>query len=148
MTAPRRGNTQYGALPYRVGPGGLEILLITSRGSGRWIIPKGWPIAGLSPGQSAAREAYEEAGVTGNISAESIGAYGYDKRLADDTSQYCDVEVFALDVVAQRDRWPERHERQREWLSVEQAIERVSEADVRPLIRKLQERLATPPARG
>jgi len=142
MSTLRRGNTQYAALPYRRGADGLEILLITSRGTGRWIIPKGWPIAGLSPGQSAAREAYEEAGVTGNIGAESLGTYGYDKRLADDTSQYCDVEVFALEVTEQRDKWPERHERQREWLSIEQAIERISEAEVRPLIRTLREQLA------
>jgi 8-oxo-dGTP pyrophosphatase MutT (NUDIX family) len=141
MPAERLRNRQYAALPYRIGPDGLEILLITSRGSGRWIIPKGWPIAGLTASQSAAREAFEEAGVNGNVSADSIGTYGYDKRLADDANQYCDVEVFALEVVEQRDTWPEQHERRREWLGVDEAIERVSEADVRPLIQKLRERL-------
>ena len=85
MCAERTGNAQYAALPYRLGRDGLEILLITSRGSGRWIIPKGWPMAGLSPSQAAALEALEEAGVTGNVSADSVGRYGYDKELADDT---------------------------------------------------------------
>src|SRR5258708_34598572 len=112
------GNIQYAALPYRKHSGGLDVLLITSRNTGRWIIPKGWPIAGLSPSQTAAREALEEAGVTGPISSERIGTYHYDKRLADDTSRHCDVEVFALEVADQRDSWPEQHQRRREWLGI------------------------------
>jgi 8-oxo-dGTP pyrophosphatase MutT (NUDIX family) len=137
----RSGNTQYAALPYRNRPGGLEILLITSRGSGRWIIPKGWPIAGLSPGQAAAREALEEAGITGQIGSERIGIYHYDKRLADDTDRDCNVEVFALEVVDQLDSWPEQHQRRREWLSVEEASGRVAETELRELIRNFGARL-------
>lgn len=140
--AARTGSTQYAALPYRIGRNGLEILLITSRDSGRWIIPKGWPIAGLTSSQSAAREAWEEAGVGGNVAADGLGRFGYDKRLADDTTRYCDVEVFALEVTEERDTWPEQHERQREWFGAEEARKRVSEAEVRPLIEKLRERLA------
>jgi 8-oxo-dGTP pyrophosphatase MutT (NUDIX family) len=137
------GNTQYAALPYRNRPGGLVVLLITSRGSGRWIIPKGWPIAGLSPSQSAAREALEEAGVRGQIGSEPIGTYHYDKRLADDTDRDCNVEVFALDVVDQLDSWPEQHQRQREWLGVEEASERVAETELRALIRNFGARLTS-----
>ena len=144
-SAARSGHTQYAALPYRVGSDGLKILLITSRGSGRWIIPKGWPIAGLSPSKSAAREALEEAGVTGNISADGIGTYRYDKRFSDGTLQHCDVEVFALEVLVERDKWPEQHERRREWLSVEDASARISEAVVRPLMQKLSEQLMRRP---
>jgi 8-oxo-dGTP pyrophosphatase MutT (NUDIX family) len=129
------GHTQYAALPYRNRPAGLEVLLVTSRDSGRWIIPKGWPIAGLSPSQAAAREALEEAGVTGRIGSEPIGTYRYDKRLADDTDRDCDVEVFALEVVDQLDSWPEQHQRQREWLGIEEASERVAETELRALIR-------------
>jgi len=135
------GNTQYAALPYRKRPGGLDVLLITSRGSGRWIIPKGWPIAGLSPSHAAAREALEEAGITGRISSERIGMYRYDKRLADDTDRDCNVEVFALEVVEQLDSWPEQHQRRREWLSVEEASGRVAETELRKLIRDFGARL-------
>jgi 8-oxo-dGTP pyrophosphatase MutT (NUDIX family) len=129
------GNTQYAALPYRNRPGGVDVLLITSRDSGRWIIPKGWPIAGLSPSQAAAREALEEAGITGQIGSERIGTYHYDKRLSDDTDRDCNVEVFALEVVEQLDTWPEQHQRRREWLSTDEAAERVAETELRALIR-------------
>jgi 8-oxo-dGTP pyrophosphatase MutT (NUDIX family) len=135
------GNTQYAALPYRRRPGGLEVLLITSRDSGRWIIPKGWPISGLSPGQTAAREALEEAGITGQIGSECIGAYRYDKRLADDTSQNCVVEVFALEVADLLDSWPEQHQRRREWLGLEEASERIAESELRALIKAWGARL-------
>jgi hypothetical protein len=73
--------TQYGALPYRFTKGGsLEVLLVTSRQSKRWIIPKGWPIKGLKPAPSAAREAYEEAGVQGLVGKKAIGTYVYEKQ--------------------------------------------------------------------
>ncbi len=142
MPAERSGNSQYAALPYRKSASGLEILLITSRGSGRWIIPKGWPIAGLTASQSAAREALEEAGVKGNVGSESIGSYPYDKQLADDTSCLCEVEVFVLEVVDELDRWPEQHERQRKWLGVEQAAEQVAEAELGVMIREWARRQA------
>ena len=87
---------QYGALPYRFTPGAaLEILLVTSRESKRWIIPKGWPIKGLRPAKSAAREAFEEAGVSGRIGMKSIGLFTYDKIL-DDGCIGCEVQVFPL----------------------------------------------------
>jgi len=143
MAAARTGNTQYAALPYRNGAGGLEILLITSRGTGRWIIPKGWPIAGLTSSQSAAREALEEAGVTGRVSSESIGVYRYDKRLADDTERDCNVEVFALEVVDELASWPEQHQRRREWIGVEEASARIAEIELRELMRDWGTRLAS-----
>jgi 8-oxo-dGTP pyrophosphatase MutT (NUDIX family) len=71
---------QYGALPYRITQdAALEILLVTTRGTRRWIVPKGWPIRRLSPAKSAAREAFEEAGITGRIRAKPIGIFVYDK---------------------------------------------------------------------
>ena len=135
------GNIQYAALPYRKRPDGLDVLLITSRDSGRWIIPKGWPIKGLSANQTAAREALEEAGVMGRIGGEQIGGYHYDKRLADGTNTHCDVEVFALEVVDQLDSWPEQHQRRREWLGIEEASERIAETELRALIRNFGARL-------
>ena len=83
----RAVHVQYGALPYRFTHDGvLEILLLTTRRSGRWIIPKGWPIKGLRPAKSAAREAFEEAGVRGQVRAKSIGLFAYDKNFSTRTA--------------------------------------------------------------
>ena len=94
---PHKGKTkpavrvQYGALPYRFTPeAAMEILLVTTRQSRRWIIPKGWPIKGLKPAKSAAREAFEEAGVRGRVAAKSIGLFTYDKLL-DETGNPCEL---------------------------------------------------------
>src|SRR6476620_6477998 len=81
VTIPK---SQYAALPYRRRAHSLvEILLVTSRDSGRWVIPKGWPIPGLAAHNSAAREAMEEGGVLGQVGDHAIGIYHYNKRLAD-----------------------------------------------------------------
>jgi 8-oxo-dGTP pyrophosphatase MutT (NUDIX family) len=69
---------QYGALPYRLRPGSRpQFMLITSRESRRWVIPKGWPKKGKSPQHSAAREAFEEAGVVGAVDKRSVGSFSY-----------------------------------------------------------------------
>ena len=89
---------QYGVLPYRFSQdAALEILLVTTRGTRRWIVPKGWPIKGLRPPKSAAREAFEEAGVTGRIGAKPIGFFAYDK-LRDEAggTTICEVKVYPL----------------------------------------------------
>jgi 8-oxo-dGTP pyrophosphatase MutT (NUDIX family) len=109
---------QYGALPYReTAARGLEILLLTSRRTQRWIIPKGWPIKGLKQAETAAREAYEEAGVRGAIRRKPIGAYIYDKLL-DETgiTVPCEVKLFALRVTRQEKHWPEQAQRETRWL--------------------------------
>jgi 8-oxo-dGTP pyrophosphatase MutT (NUDIX family) len=96
--AKRTVRLQYGALPYRFSQdAALEILLVTTRGTRRWIVPKGWPIKGLSPVKSAAREAFEEAGVTGRIGAKPIGFFAYDK-LRDEAggTTICEVKVYPL----------------------------------------------------
>ena len=140
----REPRAQSAALPWRrTAAGEIEVLLITSRETRRWVIPKGWPITGLTASQAAAREAWEEAGIAGDVSADSMGAYGYDKRLNDDTIRHCAAEVFAMEVIEQRDTWPEQHQRRREWFGVEQAIERVAEPELRVLMQKLREQLAT-----
>ena len=113
--------TQYAALPYRVTKArGIEFLLVTSRESGRWIIPKGWPIAGLKPAGTAAREAYEEAGVRGTVGTKAIGVYSYNKE--DRTrgrTLLCNVKVFALLVRRQGRTWPEAHQRRIIWVRQE-----------------------------
>src|ERR1700754_3917375 len=89
---------QFGALPYRFASGGgLQILLITSRTTRRWIIPKGWAIKGSKPWESAAREAYEEAGLRGTVARRPFGSYLYVKTFEDGAEALpCEVRVFPL----------------------------------------------------
>lgn len=127
---------QYAALPYRFDKNGqIEILLITSRTTKRWIIPKGWPMGERPPHKVAAQEAFEEAGIEGRAAKKSIGAYNYDKLLSNGTSTRCRAEVFALKVEKQKSIWPERKQRKRRWLALEEAANLISDAELAPLIR-------------
>jgi 8-oxo-dGTP pyrophosphatase MutT (NUDIX family) len=97
MTGPRTVQLQYAALPFRRRADlTIEVMLITSRDTGRWVIPKGWPVPKLTPRNSAAHEAREEGGIVGRIGERPIGRFHYDKRLSDGSSTHCEVEVFAL----------------------------------------------------
>lgn len=129
--------TQYGAIPHRREGDALRILLVTSRDTGRWVIPRGNPIRGLSPAQAAAQEAYEEAGVTGAMVAEPIGRYEYGKRRRDGTVVAAKVEVYALEVEVEREQWPERDQRERRWFEPEEAADAVDEPGLAELIRSL-----------
>jgi len=135
---PRR---QFAALPYRLA-GGLKVLLITSRGTRRWVIPKGWPMKGKSAHASAAREALEEAGVVGQIEKVPLGDYVYEKRLNSGQTIPCRVEVFPLKVSAQKRTWPEKDERTFQWFDVDEAAELVEEPALAKLIRKLAKQTA------
>ncbi len=112
-------------------------MLVTSRGTGRWVIPKGWPILGLAPQDSAAREAIEEGGVLGQIGSQSIGIYHYDKELPDGSCVRCAVEVFALKVEQQLQSWPEQAQRQTRWCSVADAASAVQEPELSTIIWSL-----------
>ncbi len=126
---------QHGALPYRVGrDGAVEILLVTSRGTRRWIIPKGWPIKGLKPAKSAAREAYEEAGVRGAVGTKPIGSFVYDKWIEEGVSVPCEVGVFPLKVERQYKTWPERHERETRWCAPEEALDLLDARGLRDVV--------------
>ena len=92
-------------------------MLVTSRDTGRWVVPKGWPIAGEAPHVSAAREAIEEAGVVGIVGRDSIGMYLYEKRLTTGAIVICEVRVFPLEVERQQEDWPEKEEREFQWFS-------------------------------
>jgi 8-oxo-dGTP pyrophosphatase MutT (NUDIX family) len=134
----REHGRQVAALCWRPSPrrhSQLEVLLITSRNSKRWILPKGWPEAGLSPAENAAREAFEEAGVTGKIEAQPIGSYHYLKAKKDGGGMPCSVDVFALAVTKQSDDWPEKNARELAWMPVEQAMMQVSEPGVRQILK-------------
>ena len=129
---------QYAALPWRYSGGSREVLLISSRDTGRWVIPKGWPIKGLSPAETAAREAYEEAGLGGQVSKKPIGEFGYEKRLSGGKVQPTRVEVFALEQMVQHPDWPEQGQRRLQWFSVTEAADAVDEPELKDIIRKLE----------
>lgn len=128
---------QYAALPYTVRDGELLVALITSRQSGRWIIPKGWPVKTLRGSEVAAREAYEEAGLRGEVDEVPLSSFRYAKRMGDGVRKLCHVEVYALAVHEVLDDWPERHQRKREWLTPGQAAMRVTDAGLIQLMLDL-----------
>lgn len=135
---------QIAVLPYKVASPAadapIHVLLITSRGTGRWVIPKGQPIAKLPPHASAAVEAEEEAGVLGSACPTSIGSYRYRKRRSSGASIWTDVEVFPFAVTQELDTWKEQHERERRWFTLSEAAEAVDEPDLRALIRSFGQR--------
>ena len=132
---------QFGALCWRTHRGRIEVLLITSRDTGRWVIPKGWAIEGLSPCDAAAREAWEEAGVEGTIADQGLGQFSYDKALRPEKIIPCEVQVFGLRVARLADRFPERKQRRRKWFSTDDAARKVNEPELRQLLTALPETL-------
>nr|WP_238529743.1 NUDIX hydrolase [Pseudooceanicola batsensis] len=127
--------TQYAALCYRVVNDKTRILLITSRGTKRWIVPKGWPMTGKEPHQAALQEAAEEAGVIGRAAPEPLGRYSYMKLLDSGVEAPCIGLLFAVRVHLLRAEYPEANERDRRWFSRKKAARRVSEPDLARLIR-------------
>jgi len=132
MALPPR--VQYGALPWRMRDGTLEVLLLTSRGTGRWVVPKGWPHDAFSSAHSAAQEAWEEAGIRGTVTREPIGSYRYDKTRDEGGSVECVVYVHALEVKEQLDDWPEKGQRELQWFPRDVAAGNVDEPELRDLI--------------
>ncbi len=133
----RLHNAQYAALPYRRSSGSIEIMLITSRRSGRWIIPKGWPVPGMKPFEAAAHEAMEEGGVIGRVSESPGGQYSYQKRFSDGSCSPCIVDVFVLEVRSQLNHWPEKHQRSTKWVSAKEAASFVQEPGLSKIIEAL-----------
>jgi NTP pyrophosphohydrolases including oxidative damage repair enzymes len=130
--------TQYAALPFRMNGGdAIEVMLITSRDTRRWIIPKGWPMKGLKPHETAACEAFEEAGLIGSIMKQAIGSFQYEKRLKEGKSVTCEVEIYPLEVKQQRAQWPEMHQRDGRWFSLSEAAALVEEMDLSRTLLKL-----------
>ncbi|GEP02258.1 hypothetical protein MOX02_02960 [Methylobacterium oxalidis] len=132
----RTTQRQIGALPFRKGAdGSFSVLLVTSRESRRWVIPKGWPMKGRKPFEAAAREAYEEAGVIGHIGKRPLGFFIYEKRLKNRDFVLCQVKVFPLEVRKQLKRWPEQNEREQRWFTPPDAADAVAEAGLAAIIR-------------
>jgi 8-oxo-dGTP pyrophosphatase MutT (NUDIX family) len=124
---------QSGVVPYRLTQGKIELLLITSSKRKRWGIPKGWIEPWMSAADSAAKEAREEAGVLGEVKHTAIGSYEHRKL-----GLPCRVEVFLMRVDTILDTWDEADRRQREWVSIATAIQRVKQKELQQILQRLQ----------
>jgi 8-oxo-dGTP pyrophosphatase MutT (NUDIX family) len=127
---------QYAALPCRHVRGELEILLITTRNTKRWIVPKGWPLSGYSPSECAAQEAMEEAGIIGEVADKAFACFHYDKRRGSGDIISCEVHVFTMKVLHQRRNWAEKAARDVCWCSVEEALAQVAEPGLKNELMK------------
>jgi 8-oxo-dGTP pyrophosphatase MutT (NUDIX family) len=132
---PRR---QVAALPYVKQKDGLQVLLVTSRETGRLVLPKGWTEKGMKDAQAAELEAFEEAGVKGNISRRSIGSYDYTKIIGPGFALACTVNIYPLEVKKHLKDWPEKSQRERLWMSPSEAALRVAEPGLADILRRFK----------
>ena len=133
----KKAREQIAALPLRWNGDDVEVLMITSRDTGRWIVPKGWTMKDVKPWAAAAIEALEEAGARGHISREVFGTYRYDKIRDDGSKQPCRVYVYPMIVEVLQDDWKEREERTRKWFSLSQAAGLVDEPELSDMLSRL-----------
>ncbi len=132
---PTRPVRQAAAIPVRDG----LVCLVTSRSGRRWVIPKGRIDSGHTPGEAALAEAWEEAGLVGVLAGGPVGSYRYEKY---NLSHH--VTVFVMAVTGEHDDWPERADRRREWVTVEEALGRVEELGLKDLLRGLPRAVGQP----
>jgi 8-oxo-dGTP pyrophosphatase MutT (NUDIX family) len=138
ITAAYPPDMQVAALCWRKARDRKEVLLITSRDTGRWIVPKGWPIEGLTPAQSALREAWEEAGVRADADkARPCGQFRYEKILKDDSGALLTVLLYKVRLRAGdlADSFPEQGQRERLWVAAKKAAQMVEEAELQKILR-------------
>ncbi len=140
LDAPPSVRQQVAALPYRVGAG-VEIMVVSSRETRRWVLPKGWPMKGKTLHAAAEREALEEAGIEGVISARALGQYHYVKRMKNGSTPLCAVSVFPLLVTRERETWQESAQRTTRWMPVETAAAAVDEPELKEIILEFGERM-------
>lgn len=127
--------SQFAALCYRVSKNKPQILLVTSRRTGRWIVPKGWPMDGKTPADCAAQEAWEEAGVIGKAHDQCLGLYSYNKVLVDSDGFPCVAMVYPVRVKSLVPDFPEKTQRRRKWFTPKKAAERVVEPELARILR-------------
>lgn len=134
---------QHGALPFSIADDGeIRFLLVTTRGHRSWIIPKGWPIRKLTAAATAAREAYEEAGLVGSvIGDEPIGSYRYEKYIKSHRLTICEVSVFLFSVERQLRKWPEKAERATRWFTPAEASTQVNPVGLADIFRAATRRI-------
>jgi predicted NUDIX family NTP pyrophosphohydrolase len=131
---------QAGVIAYRILDGKVQVLLMTSRDTGRWIIPKGNINGRSTPSKAAEKEAYEEAGVRGTITSTiPLGTYTYSKKLASGEARAATVEVYLLQIKERLKKWPEKGERKLSWVTIREAVDLVEEPGVVPLLHRLME---------
>lgn len=128
---------QFAALCWQPRKDGHRVLLITSRDTGRWVMPKGWPIPGLTPQAAAAQEAWEEAGVEGKVAPHCIGHFTYYKDTGD-RARFCAVAVFAVRVKKLAADFPEKGQRRLKWFRPQKAAEKVAEPELAALLAAWQ----------
>ena len=133
----RKNLRQCAALPMSDGAGQPLVLLVTTRGAGRWVIPKGWAEPEMPPHALAAREAFEEAGILGCAGEIPIGAYSYRKRMPNGRRAICQVEVYPLRVEGFAPAWPEMGQRETRWATPDEAASLVTEPELAGLLRTL-----------
>ena len=127
--------TQFAALCYRIVDNKVQVLLITSRRTGRWVIPKGWPVDGKTPIESAMTEAWEEAGVKGRVTGDCLGLFSYQKNIEDENDLPCVAMVYPLKVKSLSTNYPEKGQRKRRWISPKKAAERVDEPELARILK-------------
>ena len=134
---------QYGALPFSITEqGAIKVLLVTTRGRRNWIIPKGWPIRHLTAAATAAREAYEEAGLVGVVVGdEPFGSYRYEKPRNSRKVTIFEVSVFLFAVERQLHKWPEKSERETRWFEPAEASALVAPAGLADILRNAARQL-------
>ncbi|MBT8418276.1 MAG: NUDIX domain-containing protein [Silicimonas sp.] len=138
---------QIAALPVHWEKNGkLRVLMVTSRDSGRWVMPKGWLMDGKKPWRAAEIEALEEAGALGFISSVPVGIYHYQKGLGRGRKVRCRVTVYPMVVERLKRRWKERDERKRHWFSIRKAANLVDEDDLAALLRSIADAPEAHPA--
>ncbi|MFC3069327.1 NUDIX hydrolase [Phenylobacterium soli] len=131
---PKRPRRQYAALPWRRTETGVEILLITSRETRRWVLPKGWGKKDEPATIAVAREALEETGVAGRVAEKPLGQYRYQKLFKSGRLQRLKVTVYGLEVVHEHAEWPEMNIRDKLWVSLDEGAGLVDEPELRSLI--------------
>ena len=143
-----KSSTRYAALPFRRSRGRWEVLLVTTRRSGRWIVPKGRPIKGCTPARTAKIEALEEAGVSGAISRKSIGSFEWKSRFAKRNVRPSRIEVYPLAVRKEHDSWKDKAHRSRRWLSIAEAARTVHPEEFGDLLQAFRTMLRRPEQTG
>ena len=134
---------QVAALCHRGDADDREYLLITSRETGRWIIPKGWPIRGLKSNETALQEAWEEAGVRNSTaSSKPVGRYSYNKRRVTGLEVPVETLVYSVAVQELAAKFPEVHERTLKWVKASEAANMVNEPELKSIFRKCADQTA------
>ncbi len=148
LQGARKGEarSQFAALCYRIKQGKLQILVVTSRKSKRWIMPKGWPMHAKTPEAAALQEAWEEAGVRGRVTGGCLGVYSYAKEMGEDSVLPVLALLYPVEVKAKAKKYPESGQRRRKWVSRKKAMKMVREPELRRIIRDFDPRSDPPDA--